>query len=27
LIIATWDSRLHRAARDQGLKTLPDVLQ
>lgn len=27
LIVATWDSRLHRAARDQGLETLPDVLQ
>jgi predicted nucleic acid-binding protein len=27
LIVATWDSRLHRAARDQGLETLPNVLR
>ncbi len=27
LIVATWDSRLHRAARDQGLETLPTSLR
>lgn len=26
LTVATWDVRLHRAARDQGLKTLPAAL-
>ncbi|MBW8059052.1 MAG: type II toxin-antitoxin system VapC family toxin [Solirubrobacterales bacterium] len=26
LTIATWDARLHRAARDQGMKTLPATL-
>jgi predicted nucleic acid-binding protein len=26
LTVATWDSRLHRAARDQGLLTLPQSL-
>lgn len=26
LTVATWDSRLHRAARDQGLATLPAAL-
>jgi predicted nucleic acid-binding protein len=26
LTIATWDARLHRAARDQGLETLPATL-
>lgn len=26
LTIATWDARLHRAARDQGLETLPAAL-
>lgn len=27
LVVATWDARLHRAARDQGLETLPSVLR
>lgn len=27
LTVATWDSRLHRAARDQGLETLPKALR
>jgi predicted nucleic acid-binding protein len=27
LIVATWDSRLHRAALEQGLETLPNVLR
>jgi predicted nucleic acid-binding protein len=27
LTVATWDSRLHRAARDQGLATLPASLE
>lgn len=27
LTVATWDVRLHRAARDQGLETLPHVLR
>jgi predicted nucleic acid-binding protein len=26
LTVATWDTRLHRAARDQGLETLPVAL-
>ena len=26
LTLATWDTRLHRAARDQGLQTLPPAL-
>ncbi len=26
LTVATWDTRLHRAARDQGLATLPESL-
>lgn len=26
LTVATWDARLHRAARDQGLQTLPAAL-
>jgi hypothetical protein len=26
LTLATWDKRLHRAARDQGLETLPTAL-
>jgi Predicted nucleic acid-binding protein, contains PIN domain len=26
LTVATWDPRLHRAARDQGLETLPSAL-
>lgn len=27
LTVATWGSRLHRAARDEGLETLPNVLR
>jgi predicted nucleic acid-binding protein len=27
LTVATWDARLHRAARDQGLETLPEELE
>jgi predicted nucleic acid-binding protein len=26
LVLATWDRRLHRAARSQGLRLIPDVL-
>ncbi|HTR73362.1 MAG TPA: type II toxin-antitoxin system VapC family toxin [Solirubrobacteraceae bacterium] len=26
LVLATWDRRLHRAARSQGLRLVPDVL-
>jgi predicted nucleic acid-binding protein len=26
LTLATWDTRLHRAAREQGLRTLPAAL-
>jgi predicted nucleic acid-binding protein len=26
LMVATWDTRLHRAAREQGLATLPAAL-
>jgi hypothetical protein len=26
LTVATWDTRLHRAARDQGLETMPGAL-
>jgi predicted nucleic acid-binding protein len=26
LTFATWDTRLHRAAREQGLRTLPATL-
>jgi predicted nucleic acid-binding protein len=27
LTVATWDARLHRAASDQGLATLPTTLE